>query len=93
MRVIDHQGEIVGYFFHLDSSLYFCIFQCLAYVFFGYVEMSADRNGGQGIVNTEFSWQIDLYREIKKSLQLIGNTQYAFLGQQFRIDSAKVGLR
>ena len=54
------------------------ILQSFLDIFHRYAKMAAYCNSCQGIVNTELSWKIDLYREIHQSLYIIGNAQGSF---------------
>ena len=85
VRIIDHQRKFVGYLDHLNTTFHLGYFQRFDDILFRYFEMTADGDGCQGIVNTEFARNIDLHRKIKKSLYMVGNSKISFSSHQFRI--------
>ena len=80
--VIDHQRKFIGNLHHLNASLHLRHLQSPHNILLGYLKMTADGDGCQGIIDTEPSRQINFHREIHQSLHLIGNSQHAFSGNQ-----------
>ena len=92
MGIIYHKRERIRDFYHLDPPLYFCSFESFLDIFHTDSEMTADGNGSQRIVDTEFAGKIDLHRKIHKSFRLIGNSQRAFSCNEMQIFCTKISL-
>ena len=58
MRIVDHQRKFIGDMYHLDTALYFGIFEGFDDILTGYLKVTADGNRSQGIVDAEFTRQI-----------------------------------
>ena len=93
VRVVDHQSKLIGYLDHLDTSFDSRYFESFDDVFLGNLEMTADGDRSQGIVNAEFTWNIDFYREVHKTFDMVGNSQISFAADHMCIFCAKVCLR
>ena len=52
--------------------------------------MTADGNGCQGIVDAEFTRNINLNREVQKSLHMVGNSKISFSSHKFCIFCTKI---
>ena len=44
----------------------------------------------QGIVDAEFTWNVNFHREIHKSLQMVGNSKISLAANQLGVFCAKV---
>ena len=90
MCIIDHQGKLIGHLHHLNTAFYFGYLQGFQNILFGNLEMTADCNGCQGIVDAEFTWNVNFHREIHKSLQMVGNSKISLAANQLGVLCAKV---
>ena len=65
--IIDHQSKLIRYLDHLDTPLTLATLESFDDVLLRYPEMTADCNSCQGIVDTELTWNVDLYWEVEKA--------------------------
>lgn len=77
MSVIDHQSKIIRNFHKLHSSFDLRLFESGLDVSLSHLEMQADCNGCQRIVNAEFSRNINLHIHVYHSCGMIGNAEVA----------------
>ena len=91
--VIDHQGELIRNLHHLDTAFHLCYLQRLDDIFLRHLEMAADGNGCQGIINAEFSRNIDFHRKIHKPFHVIGNSKVSLSSHQLRVRSTQICFR
>ena len=72
---VSSQGKLIGHHHHLNTAFYFGYLQGFQNILFGNLEMTADCNGCQGIVDAEFTWNVNFHREIHKSLQMVAKVK------------------
>ena len=90
MGIIDHQRKIIGDFDHLNPSFDFRLLQRLNDIIFRNIEMAADSDRRQRIVNTELSRYVDFDRKLHKAFHLICDTQISGFRDEMCIGCPKV---
>ena len=90
MSIVDHESEIIGDLYHLNSSLNLGFLEGRRDFFCRASKMPCNRNRTEGIIYAELAGSSDLAVHIDKSSCIKEHTQFTGLSDVSKIDCSKI---
>ena len=87
MCIVDHQNEIIRYFYKLNPSLGLYHSKCCFQIILGNFEMLTYRNGHQRIVHAETTRNIDLHIHVEFAGHMVFYPQISWSADEFHVGS------